>query len=137
MTSSGCSGDQTPVTETGFQLFQLSISTEPLMLLAPLALVLAALLGVFAQHVQRAGRRAWLTLAMFALVTGGAFYTWVTMMMQHVAEHVEHHFAAHAGTIALVALILDASVRLVLGVREWWISRRATRLARGLVPAAR
>jgi hypothetical protein len=124
-TSSGCSGDQTPVTETGIELFAHSVTEEPLFLLAPLALIIAALLGVFAQHVKRAGRRAWLSFGMFALVATGAFYTWVMTVIPHVAEHVEFHFASHAGTIALVALILDAVVRLVLGVREWWMARKS------------
>jgi hypothetical protein len=126
-TSSGCSGDQTPVTETGMQLLSSSVIDEPLFILAPFALVAAALLGVFAQHVKRAGRRAWLSFGMFALVVAGAFYTWVMTVLPHVAEHVELHFASHAGTIALAALILDALVRLVLGVREWWLARRGKR----------
>ncbi len=123
-TSTGCSGDQTPVTESGFELLSSSVTGEPLLFLAPFALVLAALLGVFAQHVKRAGRRAWLSFAMFALIVGGAVYTWLMTVMPHVAEKVEMHFASHAGTVALAALILDALVRLVLGVREWWVSRR-------------
>lgn len=124
-TSRGCSGDQPPVTETGFELLVASVTDEPVLVLAPIALVLAALLGVFAQHVRRAGRRAWLSLAMFVLVGAGAFYTWAMTILPHAAEHTEHHFGWYAGTVALVALIIDALVRLALGVRESWLSRRA------------
>lgn len=126
MTSTGCSGDQSPVTETGFELFSSSVSETPGFLLAPLALVLAALLGIVAQRIVRAGRRAWLSFAMLLLVTGGALFVFVGVEAPRVAEHVEHHFASYAGAGALIALILDALVRLVLGVREWWIDRRTS-----------
>jgi hypothetical protein len=123
-TSTGCGGDQPPLTHSGLELLGETATAEPLFMLAPFALVAAALLGIFAQHIKRAGRRAWLSFAMFALVTVGAFYTWVMTILPHATDHTEHHFASHAGTIALAALIVDALVRLVLGVREWWVSRR-------------
>jgi cytochrome bd-type quinol oxidase subunit 2 len=129
-TSYGCSGDEPGVTETGIELFASSAADEPLMMLAPLALIVAALLGALAQRVQRAGRRAWLSLAMLALVTVGSFYSWAMTVLPNASEKVDHHFASWAGTIALVALILDALVRQVLGVREWWLTRRDRRRAR-------
>lgn len=126
-TSSGCSGDQPPVTETGIELFALSMVNDPLLILGPCALLVAALLGVGAQRVTRAGRRAWLSFAMFVLVVVGAFYAYAMTVKPHIAEHVELHFAANAGYVALLALIVDALVRLVLGGREWWTSRPARR----------
>lgn len=105
----------------------LTATKEPLIWLAPLALIAATLIGVVAPRVTRSGRRAWLSLAILVIVAGGAFFTWFSMMAPHASEHVEHHFAATAGTIALAAMILDALVRFILGVREWWVARRARR----------
>lgn len=128
LTSTGCGGDQAPTTFTGYELFVESLTKDALFGLAPIGLLLAALVGVAASVAPpRAGRRLLVTIAMFVVVTGASFFLFVAIEGPRVSDAVEHHFAAFAGTGALLALVLDASVRMGLGTREWWLVRRARR----------
>lgn len=130
LTSTGCGGDQAPTTYTGYELFIETLTKSPVISLAPLALVIAAFIGVAASLVPpRAGRRLLLTTGMFVVVTSGSFFTFFAVEGPRVSEAVDHHFGAFAGTGALLALVLDAFVRLILGTREWWLVRRARRAA--------
>jgi hypothetical protein len=129
LTSTGCSGDKPPVTWSGYELMAISFGDEPLFLLAPLALLLSTLLLIVGPRIVSAGRRAWLSALMFALTAAGSFFLLVAVEVPRAGDVVEHHFASFAGSGALIALVLEALVRLVLGVREWWLARRARRAA--------
>ncbi|MDP2339941.1 MAG: hypothetical protein Q8O67_03200 [Deltaproteobacteria bacterium] len=124
LTSTGCQGDKPPTTSTGFELFAETINSDPVFWLAPLGLFVAALTGIAVVRVRSAKRRLALVLVQFVVVVAGAFFTLVATELPRAGDTVTHEFAGVAGGVVLVALVVEALVRVVLAVRELWVGRR-------------
>jgi hypothetical protein len=124
LTSTGCSGDQPPSTSTGFELLQETLRTDPVFWLAPLGLFVAALVGIAALRVRRPGRRFLVVLLQLPVVVASAFFTLLAVELPRVADTITHEFAGVAGAVVVVALVLEALVRVGLGVRELWVGRK-------------
>lgn len=124
VTTTGCDGKAPPTTWTGYDLLQHSAHNDPVFLLGPALLVVAALACFALGRVQTPRRRFIAQLAAFLAGTAGVSLTFLSYAVPTAADIETHHAAGAAGVAVLLAFFADCTGRMILGGREWWLARR-------------
>ncbi|HEY4222753.1 MAG TPA: hypothetical protein VGO62_15460 [Myxococcota bacterium] len=121
-TTTGCEGKSAPTHWTGVDLLSHALRDSPVGVLAPLGLFLVAALAFLAAR-WHAKRRLVVQIAAVVIAAPSVFFTFVLFALPTAGDVEEHHAPFALGVALLLAFFLDAVVRLVLGVREWWLAR--------------